>query len=374
MRHRGKIQRRFYCSAALFLAMVLLVATLVCVPSKAESSIQQWNIGSDVSLAATKDNVTLQCENDQAIRFVGSLRTACLEQTGNTVCLLLQRSDGLYCDFYHRTSKETVCTTSPLSEDIDTSAFEAGIGPALQCLYLHCRTIQGKECLYRIQEDSGKACCIEDTTQPLVIWNSIAATCQQEPVSSEESAADSQGSSTSEGSTSTSQESAASSQQTVDSSSQSESSTESGSSSQEEVPETSRIYRFSGPMTVSELEQMILTLHSSEEIREEEIRIFTANGVAVTTGAITTGDVIKDHYHGKIETVQLVIPGDLCGSGHPDKSSYQLLRKCVAGGEPLRGLTALAADMTASTGNVSKNTKAILTTADLLLLKRAAGI
>lgn len=366
-------KKMLFPSTAVLLILTLMAALLTCTPGKAESAAQQWTINHDISFTVVKDSTVLQT-GGQCVSFTGSLRAACLEQISSTIFVLLYRDDGLYVDFYRQGSKELVCGTFPMPFSAENVSLEAGVDPTGKILYICCRMGQGSGEVYRIQETGGEAFCIAETSSANVIWNSQAAVQQANTASasSQESIPESKSESQPNSMVSSEESSAPESQ--VQPESRQESSTASVSSAASTPQQINRIYRCSGPLTVAELQQMVLELHPQQIAGQETVQVFTSKGVERKTGSLTTGDVLQDRREGKVETVQLVIPGDLCGGGRPNQASYSLLRSCVAGGAPLSGLTAYAADMTQPSGDIAADSQPELTAADLLLLKRAADI
>lgn len=374
--------KRLFRPAVLLLALIISTAAVLCIPSRAGTATQTWCLGSTWTLSVTEGCTTLQGSGGQTAVFDGSLLAACREDTLGTLCLLLQRSDGLYGGFFDPADPKAVPTSTPLPKELDPSVWEAGIDPATFDLYLHVRTAQGAECFYLVQEDeTGTHCAAADAST--AIWNSTTAVPEPSAETSQESSGSSiepdtppaSASPSSAAESASSLPSLASEAESSDAASlpQADSSAN-NPSAPESTAEPTEIYRCSDPVTVAEFEQLFLTTRSRTSSRQEQFQFTTAKGVPISTGSLTTGDIVQEIHDGTIRRFQLVIPGDLCGSGRPDKASYQALRNCVAGSEPLTGLAALAADMTAPAGYVAADTVPVLTTADLLLLKRAGGL
>ena len=122
------------------------------------------------------------------------------------------------------------------------------------------------------------------------------------------------------------------------------------------------LYRFDGPLTVADLKARYQRLAGSQR-PGAQFSVWNARGGEMATGWVPTGSYIAERYNGALQYCTAVIPGDLTGSGRPDKAAFQLLRAAIATQDTsaLAGAFASAADM---------NADGVLDTADLLLLKK----
>ncbi len=357
-----------------------LLCFLICLPCTAESGSggteKVWQLSGGLTLRQQGDMLTVFSADETDIgTFSGTLQIACREKQTDVVFLLMKRDGGIYLDACQCADKESFIGQNRIGSPYAQGILRAGSGRLDAAAYVAYPLENAGSVQYRIDVQAGALVCTEtDRRSAPVQWNSDAA--QQMEI--QPSSADS--SSAAETSSQEAEDSSSDNASTIsDTSSEAESSEEpvsaSSADSQESKP-AGMLYQCSGPVTVAEMEQDFRNHYGVQLSQGNDIHFFTSSGVSVSTGYLTTGDVVKVCKNGQaVQTITLIIPGDLCGSGHPDEASYQRLRQCVAGGEPLTGLSAWAADMKRPEGEVSAGVSAPAPdTADLLLLKRAADL
>ncbi|MCH3972589.1 MAG: hypothetical protein LKE53_07510 [Oscillospiraceae bacterium] len=361
-----------------------------------------WKIGGRVTLLQHAASLTLQMDGN-TVSFSGALCAACLEPHTDSVLLLMHSGTGTYLNLYCAGSAYT--GSHALAAAAEVPALQACCSK--RALFVRYSSASG-QAEYSVQKAGSTAVCTAASSVPAGSWDSVKAVKTAQSVSSapvvssgQKSSRPSSSSSASKvqgsgaalkapGAAESSGEAAASPgsnsalQKTEEAQLPVETVSQQASDAQTQsvVPSSalkrpsairqtaSRLYRCGGPTTVAQLQQELLNLHGGNE--KEKINVFTAEGKPVNTGYLTTGDQIQDYRNGTISRLTVIIPGDLCGSGHPDTASYALLRQSVAGGSQLSGLTAQAADMTQPGGEADSAAAPVLNTADLLLLKRAA--
>ncbi|ARP49727.1 MULTISPECIES: hypothetical protein [Caproicibacterium] len=378
--------------AVLSVALVLSFIVQVSTARVFGSQDIIWKFNDGTTLLQQEDSLLLQSADGSSASFDGTLQSACQETADGNIFLLMRRAEKDYLDLY-----------SDGAAYHGKQALQAGADvPVLQAcssagtLYVRYTTAENVQTQYVVMPMKKLTVCSSVQTVPSDGWSSVqpiktadvpestSAVSESSTASEISNPAASPDSVSSDPSASLAEESGAASQSGSQEESVPESHAESSSlpsdslssqsavSTSQEQPLNSFLYRCGGPMTVTQMQQVISQMH--DQPQKESIEIIRVDGQSVKTGWLTTGDVVRDNCGGKIKYITIVIPGDLCGSGHPDEASYQLLRESVAGGRQLDGLKAQAADMTQPEGRTPGGGVPLLDISDLLLLKRAAGL
>lgn len=395
MQNRKRVYQKAGKFAGLFFALLCLFS---CIPSAAETSgtYKIWSIPDSVSLCQQEKTTAILADGVQLTACEGTLCAACREKRTDTVFLLLQRGAGLYLDAYQCETQQIYHGSEALEPAGQSAVLEGGTSKFGCTLYIRYQLAGSGTVQYQVTLQNGTLFCNILDQYPITLWNSDAAVPQdvssslsEPPMSSElnsgsnmpnseEDYGNSNSSSNTQDSTPTSSSESSQPEESESSTTPEPSSKDSQSDVLSSASENSQqqgansLYRCNGPETVAELEQDFRNRNLVQLSGELTVR--TASGVVRSTGSLITGDTVQILHNGCKQTITIVIPGDLYGSGHPDQASYERLRRCVAGGDSLTGLQAQAADMTQPVGRESLNTTPVLDTADLLLLKRAANL
>lgn len=118
-------------------------------------------------------------------------------------------------------------------------------------------------------------------------------------------------------------------------------------------------YEFSGPVTVSDLEDQL----SEQGVAGSRLTVQNSTGSSRQSGAVCTGDILTvENPDGTLQNrVTAIIPGDLTRCGSPNDAACRALYNYLTGSGTLRSDLRRAADLNGDGG---------ITTSDLLELKK----
>ncbi|WP_326975091.1 dockerin type I domain-containing protein [Caproicibacter sp. BJN0012] len=125
------------------------------------------------------------------------------------------------------------------------------------------------------------------------------------------------------------------------------------------LPGNGGYYEFSGPVTVSDLEDQL----SEQGVAGSRLTVQSSAGSARQSGAVCTGDVLTvENPDGTLQNrVTAIIPGDLTRCGSPNGAACRALYSYLTGSGTLKSDLRRAADLNGDGG---------ITTSDLLELKK----